>query len=326
MGNITKIKKTVISIIIVNYNGKCFLKTIFDSINKSFFRDYEIIVVDNNSTDGSQEFIKKNYKNAKIVQNKENLGYVGINSGIKYCKGKYIFFTNNDVSLGKNCIKRLVDVLEQDKSIGIASPKVVNYFNKSLKSCGTWVSRSFYNGHFKCNRDFKKEIPYNGVALIRKKIVDKFGYLFDKDYFIYAEDLDLGLRTRLLGYNVAHIPEAVIYHMHSVTAGKNKKYKLTYMMERNLLSTFIKIMSIKNIILFFPYVTAMRLMAIAKDILTLKFANAVARIMAILTVIFGLYPIIGKRAVIQRLRRADDSFLLQVFSERHLFGSQKIKV
>lgn len=108
----------------------------------------------------------------------------------------------------------------------------MNYFNKNIKSCGTGVSRSFYNGHFKCAKDFRKEIPYDGVALIRKEIVDKFGYLFDQDYFIYAEDMDLGLRTRLLGYKVVHIPEAVIYHIHAITISRNKKYKLTYLTER----------------------------------------------------------------------------------------------
>ena len=230
-----------VSIVIVNYNGKDLLKTAIDSINKQTKENYEIILVDNNSTDDSIDFIRKNYKNVRIVQNKENEGYVGINSAIKHCKGKYIFFANNDLSLDRNCIKKLKDILEKDKSIGIASPKVVNYLDKNLKSCGTWVSRCFYNGHFKCSKDFMKEIPYNGVALIRREIVDKFGYLFDKDYFIYAEDLDLGLRVRLLGYKVVHVPEAVIHHMHSITLLRSKKYKLTYLIERNLLSTFIKL-------------------------------------------------------------------------------------
>ena len=94
-----------VSIVIVNYNGKDLLKTAIDSINKQTKENYEIILVDNNSTDDSIDFIRKNYKNVRIVQNKENEGYVGINPAIKHCKGKYIFFANNDLSLDRNCIK-----------------------------------------------------------------------------------------------------------------------------------------------------------------------------------------------------------------------------
>lgn len=315
-----------VSILIVNYNGKVLLKKCLDSIRRLADKNYEVIVVDNNSADGSVQFLRSKCKSVKIVQNKKNLGYCGINAGIESCRGKYIFFTNNDISLGKNCLKRLAEALDADESIGIASPKMVNYFNKSLKSCGTWVSRCFYNGHFKCRHDSAKEIPYNGIALIRKSIVNKFGYLFDDDYFVYAEDLDLGLRARLLGYRVVHVPDAVVYHMHSATLKKNKKYKLTYLMERNLLRTFAKIFSVENIMIFLPYVLAMRLIAVLKDILSLNFMNAGARVAAMLNVMVNIRCLAKKRSFIQRLRKMDDNFLLRVFSERYLFSSDKITV
>ena len=85
-------RKGLVSIIIVNYNGGNLLRTILDSINKSNVKNYEILIVDNNSSDGSQEFLKKNYKNIKLVLNKRNLGYSGINSALKYCKGEFILF------------------------------------------------------------------------------------------------------------------------------------------------------------------------------------------------------------------------------------------
>lgn len=323
-----KIKnKILVSILIVNYNGKDVLKMLLESTNKMNFKgEVEVIVVDNNSTDGSQKFIKRNHRNIKLVQNKGNFGYCGINKGLIKCNGKYVFFTNNDAYLDRNCLSKLFEALEEDKTIGIASPKVVNYFNKNLKSCGTWVSRSFYNGHFKCSKDSRKEIPYNGIAMIRKDIIDKFGYLFDESYFIYAEDLDLGLRARLLGYKVVHIPEAVLYHMHSITMSRSRKYKLTYAMERNLLTTFIKILSLKNIIIFLPYVVAMRIAAILKDVSTLKIADGAARVAAMASVIIKMPSILKKRSAIQRLREKNDSFLLEVFSEKYLFSSRKITV
>ena len=317
---------TLVSAVIVNYNGKDIIIKAIETLKRQSYKQIEILVVDNNSTDGSPALIKGKYKEVVLIQNKENLGYCGINAAIHKCKGKYIFFTNNDIALDKNCIRNLVNAIEHDKNIGIASPKVVNYFNNNLKSAGTWVSRSFYNGHFKSSKDFRKQIPYNGIGLIRKSIVDKFGYLFDEDYFTYAEDLDLGLRVRLLGYYVMHIPEAVLYHMHELTLGKSRKYKLTYLMERNLLATFIKLLPVKNIILFLPYVIAMRFIGALKDILGLRFANSIARFVAIFAVIANMPSIIKKRIIIQKMRKADDLFLLKVFDEKYLFSRERINV
>ena len=243
--------KPKVSIVVVNHNGKNLLEALLKSISKSDYKNHEILVVDNNSTDGSREFVKKTHKNAKLVENKENLGYVGINSALRYCKGEYILFLNNDMELDKNCIKNLVKTIESDKDAAMAAPKLVNFYNKKLGSGGTWVSRAFYNGHIKgSGKDAVREIPYLGVGLIKKDFVEKFGYLFDPDYFIYAEDLDLGLRVRLNGKKILFEPNAIMYHMHALTTQKASKAFTTFLMERNSLITFFKILSIKNIILF----------------------------------------------------------------------------
>lgn len=315
----------LVSAVIVNYNGEKIIETAIKTLKKQSYNPIEIMVVDNNSNDSSCKIIKK-YKNVKLIKNRENLGYTGINSCIKLCKGKLIFFTNNDVSLNKDCIKKLVETLQNDDEIGIASPKIVNYFDKSLKSCGTWVSRAFYNGHFTCSKDSRKIIPYNGVALIRKSIIDKFGYVFDNDYFIYAEDLDLGLRARLIGYKAMHVPEAVLYHMHGYTMKNKQKFNTTYLMERNLLATFVKILLVKNILLFVPYVLIMRLIAILRDLLTLNALSIFARLAAILNVVINIPYIFKKRMAIQKLRKKDDSFLLEVFSEKYMFSKESIAV
>ena len=312
-----------VSIVIVNYNGKDLLKVILKSIAKLNYKNYEVIIVDNNSSDKSREFIKKNYKNAKLISNKENLGYSGINSALKYCTGKYILFLNNDMEIDKGCVKELIKAIEKDDKIGMAAPRLVNYYNRKMKSNGTWVSRAFYNGHI-CSGKILKEIPYMGVGLIRKSIVDRFGYLFDKDYFIYAEDMDLGLRLRLLGYKTVFAPDAVLYHMHAITTKKSKSHKMTFLLERNSLITFLKVLSLKNILLFLPYVLSMRLIAIVKDILLFKFRNAFSRIKAILWVFFNFNSINKKRKKLQKMRKADDSFVLEVFSEKNLFKKKAI--
>ena len=317
-------KKILVSIVIVNYNGKHLLKTILDSIKNSYFRNYETIIVDNKSSDGSLEFVKKNYKNVKLVENKTNLGYSGINSALKYCRGKYILFLNNDMEIEKNCIGNLVKVLESDNSIGMTAPKLVNYYNKNLISGGTWLSRAFYNGHFKVkSRD--RTIPYLGVGLIRKSIVNTYGYLFDPDYFIYGEDVDLGLRIRLLKKRVVFVSDAVAYHMHAATTTQNiKSSKTTYLMERNLLTSFFKSVPLSRIFLYFTYVIMLRIFVIVRDIAYLNFSDFFARIRAVLWIVFNFHKILSKRKKTRMHNKANIKFFTEVFSENYIYKKKFI--
>lgn len=313
-----------VSIIIVNYNGKNLLKTILDSLKKSSFKSYETIVVDNNSIDGSQEFVKKNYKKVKLVENKENLGYSGINSALKYCNGKYILFLNNDMEIEKNCIKSLVEVLDDD-SVGMAAPKLVNYYNKNLVSNGTWLSRAFYNGHIKGSKKSKnKVIPYLGAGMIRKTIVDTYGYLFDPDYFIYGEDVDLGLRIRLLGKKVIFVGDAIAYHMHAVTTQNMKSSKTTYLMERNLMISFFKSLPLSRIFLYLPYVMLFRFFAMMRDIAYLNFPSFFMRIKAILWIVFNFHKIISKRKKTLAHNKTTTRFFTDVFTEKYLYKKKFI--
>ena len=314
-------KKNVdVSFLILNYNGKNLTKILLDSIKKQDFKGtYEVIIVDNNSTDGSPDFFKKKYPYVKIVQNKENLGTSGINSGLPSCKGDYIFYLNNDIELEKGSLKILYDTIQKDSSISIIAPKHINYYNRKLESGGYWISRSFYAGHHKVETSEKiREVPYAGVFLFRKEIVNKLGYFFDPDYFIYSEDLDFCLRSRLLGYKVVFVPTSIIYHMHAATIGKEEKYKLTFFIERNTISTFLKILSIKSIILLLPYVVLMRILAIIRDISRFQFRNAFARIKAIFWIIFHFGILYKKRSKLQKLRKIKDKELLRFFSEKYL--------
>ena len=312
-------KSELVSIVVVNYNGEEILKRMLDSVYNLNYTNYEVILVDNASSDGSVDFVRKNYKKVRIVQNSKNEGYTGINSALKFCRGKYIFFLNNDIELEKDCLTELFKAAKSTKAAMLA-PKLVNFYDKSLQSGGTWVSRAFYNGHLKAAKNERiKEIPYMGVCLIDRVVTDMFGYLFDPDYFIYAEDLDLGLRLRLLGLKTLLVPSAVIYHLHAATMGKEKGYKRTFLMERNLLTTFFKILSFKSILIYMPYVFGLRLIAVLKDLITLRFMNGCARIAAMLWILANFKKISRKREALQKARKMGDNFIFQVFSEKELF-------
>lgn len=309
-----------VSVVIVNYNGKELLDRALKSVFLSTFKYYEVIVVDNASSDGSLEFLKKNYPKVGVVRNDSNEGYVGINSALKYCSGKFILFLNNDIELEKNCLSELLKAIRSSKEVAMAAPRLVNFHDKSLRSGGTWVSKAFYSGHIKSNGDEKtKNIPYMGIGLIDRVVIDMFGYLFDNDYFIYAEDLDLGLRLRLLGLNTIFAPNAVVYHLHAATMEKTKGYKRTFLMERNLLTTFFKILSFKSILIWLPYALMLRIIAVLKDFAALKFMSGIARINAMLWMLFNAKRIYKKRKWLQLARKASDKFVLEVFSEKYIF-------
>jgi len=313
-------KEPKVSIVIVNHNGKDLTLNLLKSISKLNYKNYEIILVDNASTDGTQEIVKNIFRNVKLVENTKNLGYSGTNSSIKYCDGKYILFLNNDMELDGNSLNELVKTAKVNNGAAMIAPRLVNFYDKNLKSGGTWLSRAFYNGHIKGNdKEAAKEIPYLGVGLIRTDFVEMFGYLFDRDYFIYGEDVDLGLRIRLTGKKVMFEPKSVMYHMHSVTMQKQSKSFSTFLMERNLITTFFKIFLLSNIIIYLPYVLFLRLIAIVKDTLTLRFDLAFARLKAIFSVLFNFNSIIKKRQETQKFRKASDDYILKVFSEDYLF-------
>lgn len=311
-----------VSLVVVNYNGQDIIERCLHSLFKIDYpkNRYEVIVVDNASRDKSISIIKS-FKKVKLIRNNNNMGYVGINSCLNKVKGKYIFILNNDLDMEKNCPKKLVEIIENDKTICIVVPKFINYYSRDIESSGTWVSRAFYTGHYtnKNEKPVVKEVPYLGIEMVRTDAVKEFEYIYDPDYFIYAEDLDLSLRMRLLGYKTVFVPDAIIYHMHAATTKKSKNYKMTFLLERNLLMTYFKILSLRNIILFFPYVVFMRIVALIMDVITFKFATAFSRIKAILWVIFHFNIINKKRKVLQKMRTADDNFMLKVFSEKHMF-------
>lgn len=323
-----KLKKSSVSVIIVNYNGKHLLKRAIESLQKQDFKQgIEIIIVDNNSSDGSEDFVKKNYKDVKWIQTGKNLSYPAANYGVRVSKGGYILFTNNDVEFKKDCVRKMYSALVKDKSVGMVTPKLINFYNKKIHSKGTWVSRAFYCGHITREEgveDKSKEVPYMGIGLLSKEVVKKLGYLLDIDYFLYAEDLDLCLRLRLSGYRVMYVPDAIIYHVHSATMDKySTDARKTFLFERNLLTTFLKVCSLHNIILLLPYIAFMRLSLMLKDLLTFNFSIFFARLRALFWVFFNIYNILKKRKFVQKRRKRKDGFMFKIFNEKEMLKAMR---
>ena len=315
--------KTKVSFVILSHNDLGMVIKAISSIKKLKTKHkYDIFVVDNGSQDSTPKIIKKKFRDVKVIELPKNVGTAAYDRAIKKTDSKYIFFTGCDIEVKNDMLDKLVNFLEKNSEAVQAAPKYINFHNRGkIDLGGTWLSKSFYSGTFKNSTLGSKniEIPYIGTGLIRKSFIDKFGYLFDNNYFFYGEDVDLGLRIRLLGKKVYYIPDSIVYHVGSLSRKIHKPAHLTYLMERNLMRTLLTSLSWKNIILFDLYVFFMRLIAILKDLLTLRFGNALARLKAIFWILFNFNSIMKKRKTIQNMRKVDDKELFKLFSERYLF-------
>jgi GT2 family glycosyltransferase len=225
----------LVSVIIVNYNGRKFLRDCINSVRAQSYPDFEILVVDNASEDDSVEFLGSEFPDIRVVRNIRNLGYAGgVNTGIRAAKGSCIFTLNNDTRMEFGCIENLVKAISGDHHIGMCATKMLFPDNR-IDSAGMCTSRSgaaWDRGMFEADvgqYDVREEIfaPCAGAALYRLAMFDEIG-LFDEDFFLYMEDTDLAFRGHLAGWNCLYVPEAVVYHHHGGTAGFKSDISVYY--------------------------------------------------------------------------------------------------
>lgn len=238
-----------ISIIIVNYNTLELTKNTIDSvIEKTTGIKYEIILVDNASTDGSIEYFEKNYKDKIIfLKNKENLGFGRANNkGIEIAKGKFIFLLNSDTLLINNAIKILFDYMKLNSKVGVCGGNLydiklnpVHSYLEKIPSIKTEINYFFnilgkvLKKISKRRDDFNysklvKEVGYITGAdmMIRKSVLEKVG-VFDEIFFMYSEEAELTYRIKQAGYKIMSVPMAQIIHLEGKsTKFKDKKFRM----------------------------------------------------------------------------------------------------
>ena len=229
----------LVSVIVLNYNAGELLLNCIESIKKSAYKNLEIIVVDNISTDKSQKICKEKYPDIKLIQNDENFGYCeGNNIGIREAKGDYIIILNPDTIVESNWIKELISAYNKFGE-GLYQPKHLSLNEKTVyMSAGNMLNIfGFGYAREKGNKDenqFNKieEISYaSGTCLFTSSAVLKKVGLFDPFIFLYHDDLDLGWRASQLGIKSYYVPTSIIYHAESYSLKWNaEKF---YWLERN---------------------------------------------------------------------------------------------
>ena len=216
-----------ISIIIPSFNTKEILHNCLKSILENTKEiSYEIIVIDNNSQDGSAEMVEKHFPLVKLIKNQENLGFAKANNqGIKIAKGKYFLFLNSDTVIKDKAIEKMVNFIENHKEIDAIGPKLLNSDKTIQPSAGFFPNplvvfvmlflEHYFGGRFvRTSYSQLKQVDWvMGAALMMKKeIVDKIGG-FDEKIFMYYDEVDYCYRIRKSGYSIYYYPEAEIIHL-----------------------------------------------------------------------------------------------------------------
>lgn len=252
-------KKPLVSIIIVNWNGAELLYNCLSNILKQDYKNIEVIVVDNKSVDNSEAIIKK-FKQVILIKSNTNLGFAGGNNlGVKSANGKYILLLNTDTTVSKDFLLNLVATMENNAGVGVLQPKVL-FENKTINSIGAYLINTgflYYPGYGKksTGKEYlkKREVysAYGACMLIRKQIIDEIG-LFDDDYFMYFEETDFCIKVWLSGSTVICDPAVSILHKGGVSSNKFGLERIYFHSFKNRICTYLKTMEVVSLIQILP--------------------------------------------------------------------------
>ncbi len=235
----------LVSIVVVNYNGRKYLKKCFGALLKLNYpgNKIEILMVDNCSDDDSVNFVKKNFPKVKILKNDINNYARANNLGAKKAKGDFIAFINNDVQVHRNWLVELINVMHREKRLGIAGGKIL-FIDGRIYSTGHEEYPNFYWGDRGFRHEDKgqyehiEEVPSlcGAAVLFRKSCLDEIG-LFDEDFIMYLEDVDICFRCSKNKWKVLYVPKSIAKHHFR---GTSRAELVRYFSERNRLLLITK--------------------------------------------------------------------------------------
>lgn len=325
------------SVVVLNYNGGSIIEPCLSSVLKSDYPDFEVILVDNASTDGSVELAEKLFGSdprLKVVRNSENLFYTGgNNAGINSAKGEYILILNNDTEIERDCLSELALAL-QDEKTGAAQPKILIHAEASvIDNTGGIIdpfgytkgrgSRQIDAGQFDNDRDI---FYAGGTAMaLKRPILDKVG-IFDPKFVAHWEDVDLSWRIRLAGYGIVFVPKAVIKHKVSKTITKfGNKHKISFHIRKNRIAGLIKNYNLVHLLRFLPFVVSLYLALFLKELfLDRKLVLAFTSISALLWNIKELPYLLRERSVVQKkIRVLPDREIMRHMYKKSIIMEQK---
>lgn len=308
---------TTASIIIPHLNGKHHLDDCLQSLRRQSFTDFEVILVDNGSTDGSQEYVRQHYPEVRLLELGRNFGFTGAcNAGWQAAKGDIIILLNNDTEAHPDWLANVVDAFNRYPKAGIVASKMLLFDRRDhLHTAGDYVRIDGIPGNRGVwQRDEgqydREELVFSacgGSAAYRRALLDEIGFL-DDDFFFSCEDVDMGWRANLAGWDVVYVPTAVIYHKLKATGGDVTG---SYYDGRNFLYLLWKNYPGSLFRRHWRQIIGAQLAITRQALKHWRGQAARARLRGQLAGLLGIFKMWPKRRQIQATRRLDDETLTQ---------------
>jgi GT2 family glycosyltransferase len=255
-----------IDVFVLNYNGQNHLKRCLPSLFKMTWPNFTVYVVDNGSTDGSQDFVRRNYPKVKLIEISANLGFSrALNLAVSKSKAPFVCSLNNDMEVTPNWLNVLMKDF-RDSKVAVSVPKMYDFLGR-LNSAGgacDFYGWAYNRGIGEIDRgqyDQPCYVPYGclGAAIVRKSVFDEIGYL-DKTYIIYHEDVDFSWRLILRGHKIAYNPRSIVYHRHMGTMMASGRSRIIGLWERNRFRTLLKNYQVKTLVTILPTLAVLKVL------------------------------------------------------------------
>ncbi len=311
----------LVSVIILNWNGKKFLNACLSSLSRMRNPRIEIIVVDNNSSDDSVSYMRKAFPEVIVIASKKNNGFAGGNNiGVEAATGKYFLFLNNDTKVMTNFLVPLVLACERDSSIGCIQPEMrVMAHPDLLDEAGAYLTMSGFLYHYGYRKEHRLPMyrsarvmfsAKGACMLIPKVAFDRVGG-FDNDFFIFFEETDVCHRLWLAGYKVVYQPDSYIYHLAGGDTTDTYNYeRRVYLTFKNMNCSYLKNFGTFFLATVFPVFIGFQLGVCAYFLASFRFGVVKAIVQGWWWNLRNIRSTLTKRSMIQhRLRVVSDRTL-----------------
>ena len=319
-----------VTVVIPNWNGERFLSTCLGSLRRQSYDDFDMVLVDNGSTDGSVAFARDNFPEISVLPLPENRGFsAAVNAGILASETEHVALLNNDTETDPKWLEALVEAADSYPEAGFFASKLVDFADRRvLDGAGDVLRRSglpYRLGHGEPDggRYDKTAFVFGacaGAAMYRRGMLDDVG-LFDEDFFANCEDGDLSFRAQLAGYRCLYVPGSVVYHMGSATFGRRSATS-TRLGTRNSLCLLVKNLPAPLVPGFLPFILAGQL---TRLVVTAATSTLRAHLEGLAGALRLLPLMLRKRREIQKRRQAPVEYIRGLLKESSRAASASIR-